>query len=219
MLYQILPSILSADAMQLGREIDAVINAGANQLHFDAMDNHYVPNLTFGPALCESIHKAYPDFPIDVHLMTSPVDALIHQFAQAGAARISIHPEATQHLDRSLQLIQDNQCEAGLALNPSTTIDCLDWCAHKLKFVLIMTVNPGFAGQIFIPEMTKKVAQIHERYPQLPICVDGGVSDQNIASIAAAGATQFVAGSAIFKSDDYAKTIQRMRAQLEKGAY
>lgn len=214
MTFQILPSILSADVTQLGDEVQAVMNAGADSIHFDVMDNHYVPNLTFGPAFCEALIKKFPKLPIDVHLMVSPVDALIESFAKAGAQRISIHPDATIHLDRSLQLIKAQGCEAGLVLNPATPIDVLSWSAHNLSFVLVMTVNPGFGGQKLIPEVMEKITQIRKHYPHLDICVDGGVTPDNIATLARAGANQFVAGSAIFHSSDYAKTIKSMREQL-----
>jgi ribulose-phosphate 3-epimerase len=207
----ILPSLLSADVMRLGQETEAVLQAGADMLHIDIMDNHYVPNLTFGPLLCQSLQQHFPTFPLDVHLMVSPVDALITPFAQAGVARISIHPDATIHLDRSLQLIKELGCKAGLAFNPSSPLDCLEWCVHRLDFVLIMTVNPGFGGQTLIPEMIEKIMTLHKKYPLLPICVDGGVSETNIYDLARAGASEFVAGSAIFHSDDYAKTIATMR--------
>jgi ribulose-phosphate 3-epimerase len=211
MAYHILPSLLSAELMCLGEEINAVMNAGADMIHIDVMDNHYVPNLTFGPLLCEAIHKRFGTLSIDIHLMTTSVDALIQQFATAGAARISIHPDATIHLDRSLQFIRDLGCQAGLVLNPSTSLDCLEWCAHHLDFVLIMTVNPGFGGQTLITNVIKKIELCSYRFPQLPICVDGGVTTANITALAFAGATQFVAGSAIFHSNDYAKTIAMLR--------
>lgn len=214
MIYTILPSLLSADMTRIGEEVNAVMDAGADAIHFDVMDNHYVPNLTFGPMFCEALIKRFPKLPIDVHLMTSPVDELIESFAKSGARRISIHPEATQHLDRSLQLIKSLGCEAGIALNPSTPIDSLKWCAHRLEFVLVMTVNPGFGGQKMIPEVLDKITQISQTYPTLNICVDGGVGIQNIAEIARAGANQFVAGSAIFNSSNYHKTIKSMREQL-----
>jgi ribulose-phosphate 3-epimerase len=214
MTYQILPSILSADLTRLGDEVDAVMQAGADCIHFDVMDNHYVPNLTFGPAFCELLIKRFPNLPIDVHLMVKPVDALIESFAKAGAQRISIHPDATIHLDRSLQLIHDLGCKAGLVLNPATPVDVLTWCAHKLSFVLIMTVNPGFGGQKLIPEVINKITQIRQLYPQLDLCVDGGVTTKNIATLAHAGANQFIAGSAVFNSDDYQQTIKKMREQL-----
>lgn len=212
--YLILPSLLSADVTRLGDEVDCVLKAGADFIHFDVMDNHYVPNLTFGPLFCEALVKRTPGIAIDVHLMTTPVDALIEGFAKAGAKRISIHPDATVHLDRSLQLIRDLGCEAGLVFNPATSIDLLPWCVHHLSFVLLMTVNPGFGGQKLIPSVINKIKQIHTLYPQLNIGVDGGVSSENIISLAQAGATQFVAGSAIFNSSDYQTTIKKMRAQL-----
>ncbi|MFT4059552.1 MAG: ribulose-phosphate 3-epimerase [Legionella sp.] len=214
MSYQILPSMLSADLTRLGEEVAAVKQAGADYIHFDVMDNHYVPNLTFGPAFCEALSKRIPDFPIDVHLMVTPVDDLIHAFAKAGAKRISFHPEATIHLDRSLQLIKDLGCEAGLVLNPATSIEVLTWCIHKLSFVLVMTVNPGFGGQKLIPEVISKISAIRQLYPQLDLCIDGGVTTKNIATLARAGANQFVAGSAIFNSANYQETIKLMRKQL-----
>ena len=198
--------------MRLGEEIDAVMTAGADMIHFDVMDNHYVPNLTFGPLLAEAIHQEFPNYAIDVHLMVSPVDELIKPFATAGAKRISIHPEATLHLDRSLQLIKDHGCEAGIVLNPATPIDYIQWCAHRLDFILIMTVNPGFGGQSLIQDLIKKVELCSHTYPEIPICVDGGITVDNIQSLAKAGATQFVAGSAIFKSSDYEKTISKLRS-------
>jgi ribulose-phosphate 3-epimerase len=214
MTYKILPSMLSADLTRLGEEVEAVQQAGADYIHFDVMDNHYVPNLTFGPAFCEALSKRIPHFPIDVHLMVTPVDELIQSFAKAGAKRISIHPDATVHLDRSLQLIKDLGCEAGLVLNPATPIEVLTWCAHKLSFVLVMTVNPGFGGQKLIPEIINKITQIRQLYPQLDLCIDGGVTLQNIATLARAGANQFVAGSALFGSANYQETIKLMREQL-----
>ncbi|WP_298626532.1 ribulose-phosphate 3-epimerase [uncultured Legionella sp.] len=214
MSYQILPSLLSADMTQLGDEVDAVMNAGADYVHFDVMDNHYVPNLTFGPAFCDALMKRFPQLPIDVHLMTTPVDSLIEAFAKARAKRISIHPDATVHLDRSLQLIRDSGCKAGLVLNPATSIDALTWCAHRLDFVLVMTVNPGFGGQKLIPEVINKITQIHQLYPHLGLCIDGGVTIENIAELARAGANQFVAGSAVFNSPSYQQTIKNMREQL-----
>lgn len=212
--YLILPSLLSADVTRLGAEVDAVLAAGADLIHFDVMDNHYVPNLTFGPLFCEALVRYKPNVLIDVHLMVQPVDALIEAFAKAGAKRISIHPDATIHLDRSLQLIKTLGCEAGLVLNPATSIESLSWCIHHLDFVLVMTVNPGFGGQKLIASMVDKIKQIHSLYPHLPICVDGGVTIDNIASLAQAGASQFVAGAAVFKSSDYKATIKQMRSQL-----
>ncbi|KTD20741.1 ribulose-phosphate 3-epimerase [Legionella londiniensis] len=214
MTYQILPSLLSADLLKLGQEIEAVIQADADMLHFDVMDNHYVPNLTFGPALCAHIRKQFTKIPIDVHLMTTPVDNLIQQFAKAGATRISIHPDATIHLDRSLQSIRENGCQAGLVLNPATSTEALAWSVHRLDFVLVMTVNPGFGGQSLIPELIPKIKVIKKNYPDLAICVDGGIDIGNIAQLAEAGATEFVAGSAIFNSIDYKSTIKEMRRRL-----
>lgn len=212
--YHILPSLLSADMTRLGDEVDAVMKAGADSIHFDVMDNHYVPNLTFGPAFCAALKKRFPTLPIDVHLMVTPVDTLIEAFAKAGAQRISIHPDATIHLDRSLQLIKNLGCAAGLVLNPATSIDVLTWCAHQLDFVLVMTVNPGFGGQKLIPEVLNKITTIQQLYPQLQRCVDGGVTIENIAKLASAGANEFVAGSAIFNSNSYEETIKKMRRQL-----
>jgi ribulose-phosphate 3-epimerase len=214
MAYYILPSMLSADLTSLGAEVDSVMKAGADFIHFDVMDNHYVPNLTFGPAFCEALIKRFPKLPIDVHLMVEPVDALIESFAKAGAKRISIHPDATIHVDRSLTLIKDLGCEAGLVLNPATPIEVLTWCVHKLDFVLVMTVNPGFGGQKLIPEIINKISQIRQLYPQLDLCIDGGVTTDNIATLARAGANQFVAGSAIFNSSNYKDTITTMRQRL-----
>jgi ribulose-phosphate 3-epimerase len=213
--YLILPSLLSANLMTIGEEVNAVMEAGADMIHVDVMDNHYVPNLTFGPMMCKSLRTHFPHLPLDVHLMVTPLDDLIAQFAKAGATRISIHPNATLHLDRSLQLIKDNGCEAGLVLNPATSENCLHECIHRLDFALIMTVNPGFGGQTLIPEVIKKIERIHQSYPHLPLCVDGGITPDNIAALARAGAVEFVAGAAIFNSTHYAKTIQSMRHALE----
>ncbi|WP_028387564.1 ribulose-phosphate 3-epimerase [Legionella fairfieldensis] len=214
MSFLIAPSLLSADMTRIGDEVSDVINAGADMIHFDVMDNHYVPNLTFGPSLCQALHKRFSELIIDVHLMAQPVDELIMQFAKAGARRISIHPDATIHLDRSLHLIRQQGCEAGLVLNPATLPDCLSWCIHRLDFVLVMLVNPGFGGQSLIPEIINKISWLKQKYPALPICVDGGVTIENIASLAHAGASQFVTGSALFSSDDYAQTISTMRQRL-----
>lgn len=215
--YLIAPSLLSADVLRLGEEVDALIQAGADLIHFDVMDNHYVPNLTFGPLFCAALHRRYPKMSLDVHLMTTPVDPLIIQFAQAGAKRISIHPDATIHLDRSLALIREHHCKAGLVLNPATSPECLRWIHHQLDFVLVMTVNPGFAGQSLIDAVIPKINWIKTHYPDLPICVDGGVCVKNIRDLAHAGATQFVAGSAILSTADYKKTIIQLRQQLELG--
>lgn len=215
MAYLIAPSLLSADMTRLGEEIEAVLAAGADMIHLDVMDNHYVPNLTMGPFICQALTSRFPKLIIDVHLMASPVDELIMQFSEAGAKRISIHPEATHHLDRSLQLIQQQGCQAGLVLNPASSPEYLKWCAHRLDFILLMTVNPGFGGQTLIPEVIPKIKAIHEAYPNLPICIDGGVSQKNIQSLAKAGASQFVAGSAIFSTRNYSQTIASMRKELD----
>lgn len=214
--YRIAPSLLSADFTRLGEEVTAVMDAGADMIHFDVMDNHYVPNLTFGPILCAKLHQAFPKVSIDVHLMTNPVDSLIVPFAKAGAKRISIHPDSTIHLDRSLSLIKENHCEAGLVLNPAVSPDCLQWCKQYLDFVLVMTVNPGFGGQKLIPEVIPKITWIRKHYPNLAICVDGGVNVNNIAQLAKAGACEFVAGQAIFASPNYSETIAEMREQLKR---
>ena len=214
----ILPSLLSADSLRLGDEVRALIHAGVDMVHLDVMDNHYVPNLTFGPGIARKLHQHFPKLGIDVHLMTKPVDALVNQFADAGATRISIHPDATIHLDRSLQLIQSRGCQAGLVLNPATPIDVLHWCIHRLDFVLIMTVNPGFGGQTLIPELIMKIKHVHDAFPALPLCVDGGVNPDNIAGLAHAGATQFIVGSALFNGTDYAQTIASLQQQLRKTA-
>nr|WP_242602790.1 ribulose-phosphate 3-epimerase [Legionella quinlivanii] len=214
MRYLIAPSILSADMTRLGDEVSAVLDAGADLIHFDVMDNHYVPNLTIGPFICQSLSKRFPQAIVDVHLMTNPVDELIKQFADAGAKRISIHPDGTIHLDRSLQLIKALGCEAGLVLNPACPPEVIQWCLHYLDFVLVMTVNPGFAGQKLIHPVIEKIRWLKSNYPLLPVCVDGGVQAENIALLAEAGATQFVAGSAIFCSNDYRSTIAAMRQQL-----
>lgn len=215
MTYPILPSLLAADLTRLGEEVDAVMQAGADMVHFDVMDNHYVPNLSFGPPVCSALHQRFKTLAIDVHLMTNPVDDLIHQFAAAGATRMSIHPDATIHLDRSLQLIKDKGCQVGVAFNPAASIEGIEWYAQHLDFVLIMTVNPGFGGQVLIPEVIKKIERLHHQYPELPISVDGGITTDNIKALAIAGATEFVAGSTIFHSKDYAKTIALLRTAAQ----
>jgi len=218
----IAPSILSADFARLGEEVDAVLKAGADVVHFDVMDNHYVPNLTIGPLVCKALmnhmQKAGIKAPIDVHLMVTPVDALINDFAKAGASWISFHPEASHHVDRSLQLIRDLGCKAGLVLNPATPIDCLDYVMDKLDLILLMSVNPGFGGQKFIPSTLRKLAEVRALIQasgrDIRLEVDGGVTVDNIGEVAAAGADMFVAGSAIFGSSDYAATIASMRKEL-----
>ena len=216
--YLIAPSILSADFARLGEEVNAVLDAGADVVHFDVMDNHYVPNLTIGPMICEALRNHKITAPIDVHLMVSPVDQLIKDFAKAGASYISFHPEATGHVDRSLQLIREQGCKSGLAFNPGTPIDCLEYLMDKVDVILLMSVNPGFGGQKFIPSTLKKLQQvrklINDSDYSIRLEVDGGVGISNIREIAHAGADMFVAGSAIFNSDDYAKAIAEMRSQL-----
>ena len=216
--FWICPSILSADFARLGEEVSAVIDAGADRIHVDVMDNHYVPNLTFGPLVCKALQKYGISKPMDVHLMVEPVDALIEQFAEAGAQCIVFHPEASKHVDRSLQKIKAAGCEAGLALNPATTIDCLQHVWDKIDRVLLMSVNPGFGGQAFIPETLNKARAVRQQIDQLDhmvrLEIDGGVKADNIAEIAAAGVDTFVAGSAIFGQDDYQAVIDRMRAAL-----
>lgn len=214
MKYHILPSLLSADVLRLGDEVEQIMLAGADYIHLDVMDQHYVPNLTFGPIFCDALAKRFPQIPIDVHLMTQPVDSLIEAFATAGAQRISIHPDATIHLDRSLQLIKSKGCDAGIVFNPATPIEVLPWCIHQLDFVLVMTVNPGFGGQKLIPQVLQKITEIRQRYPKLNITVDGGVNSDNIASLVAAGANEFVAGSAIFNHSDYQQTITTLRQKI-----
>ena len=214
----IAPSILSADFARLGEEVDAVLAAGAVLIHFDVMDNHYVPNLTIGPLVCEALRKSGVKAPIDVHLMVKPVDRIIPDFAAAGATYISIHPEATEHVDRSLQLIREHGCKAGLVFNPATPLDWLDHVLERLDLVLIMSVNPGFGGQEFIDAVLPKIATVRGVLDRagrpIRLEVDGGVKVANIGRVAAAGADTFVAGSAIFGSKDYKATIAAMRREL-----
>ncbi|OZY86218.1 ribulose-phosphate 3-epimerase [Cellvibrio mixtus] len=216
--YKIAPSILSADFARLGAEVDAVLEAGADFIHFDVMDNHYVPNLTVGPMVCKALRNYGVTAPIDVHLMVEPVDELIVQFADAGATYITFHPEASRHVDRSLQLIKDRGCKAGLVLNPASSLEQIHYVMDKLDMLLLMSVNPGFGGQKFIPYVLDKLRAARTLIDAsgLPIRleVDGGVGLANIGEVAAAGADTFVAGSAIFNASDYKAVIAEMRAQL-----
>ena len=216
--YLIAPSILSANFAKLGEEVDNVLAAGADIVHFDVMDNHYVPNLTIGPMVCQALRKHGVTAPIDVHLMVTPVDALINDFAKAGASWISFHPDASTHVDRSIQLIRDAGCKAGLVLNPHMGLESLQYVLDKLDFVLLMSVNPGFGGQSFIPSTLKKIralrALCNERGLDIRIEVDGGISAKNIAEVAVCGADTFVAGSAIFNAPDYKGVIADMRREL-----
>ena len=214
----IAPSILSANFARLGEEVDNVLAAGADWVHFDVMDNHYVPNLTIGPLVCEALRRHGVKAPIDVHLMVKPVDRIVPDFARAGASLISFHPEASEHIDRTLQLIRDSGCKTGLVFNPATPLDYLDYVLDKLDLILIMSVNPGFGGQSFIPEALEKLrrarAIIDRSGRAIRLEIDGGVKIDNIADIARAGADTFVAGSAIFGQKDYAATIAAMRKAI-----
>ena len=221
MAFRIAPSILSADFARLGEEVRAVAAAGADLVHFDVMDNHYVPNLTVGPLVCAAL-QPISKLPLDVHLMVRPVDRIIPDFAKAGASIISFHPEASEHVDRTIALIRENGCKAGLVLNPASSLSCLDYTLEKLDLVLLMSVNPGFGGQQFIPSVLPKIAEVRKRIDAVRkmsgkdiwLEVDGGIKTDNIADAARAGADTFVAGSAIFGSKDYAATIRQMREKL-----
>ena len=214
----IAPSILSADFARLGDEVNAVLKAGADWVHFDVMDNHYVPNLTIGPLVCEALRKHGISAPIDVHLMVKPVDRIVPDFAKAGATLISFHPEASEHVDRTIQLIRSHGCQVGLVFNPATPLSWLDHTLDQLDLVLIMSVNPGFGGQSFIPSALDKLRAVRERIDRsgraVRLEIDGGVKADNIGEIARAGADTFVAGSAIFNTKDYAATIAAMRAAI-----
>ncbi|MDX1381347.1 MAG: ribulose-phosphate 3-epimerase [Xanthomonadales bacterium] len=215
----IAPSILSADFARLGHEVNQVLEAGADWVHFDVMDNHYVPNLTIGPMVCKALRDHGVSAPIDVHLMVEPVDELAARFAEAGATLISFHPEASRHVDRTIQTIREAGCRPGLVLNPATPVEVLDWVLDSLDYVLLMSVNPGFGGQSFIPYVLDKLRAVRERIEAsgrpIRLEVDGGVKVDNIGEIAAAGADTFVAGSAIFGADDYKQVIGKMRAEIE----
>ncbi len=218
--YLIAPSILSANFARLGEEVDTVLKAGTDIVHFDVMDNHYVPNLTIGPLVCEALRKHGITAPIDVHLMVKPVDRIIVDFAKAGATYITFHPEASEHIDRSLQLVRDQGCKSGLVFNPATPLDYLKYVMDKVDMILLMSVNPGFGGQSFIPATLPKLREARQliQHSGLPIRleIDGGVKVDNIRQIAEAGADTFVAGSAIFNTPDYKATVAAMRAELAK---
>lgn len=216
--FLIAPSILSADFARLGEEVENVLKAGADVVHFDVMDNHYVPNLTIGPMVCQALHDYGISAPIDVHLMVKPVDALVPQFAKAGASIITFHPEASEHVDRTLSLIHEHGCQAGVVLNPATPLQVLDHIMDKLDVILLMSVNPGFGGQSFIPHTLEKLRAVKQRIEQsgreIRLEVDGGIKTDNIAEVAQAGADMFVAGSAIFNQPDYKAVIDQMRSEL-----
>lgn len=218
----IAPSILSANFAKLGEEVDNVLKAGADIVHFDVMDNHFVPNLTIGPLVCEALRKHGVTAPIDVHLMIEPVDRIIPDFAKAGASIITFHPEASTHIDRTLQLIKDQGCQAGLVFNPGTPLHYLDYVMDKIDIILLMSVNPGFGGQSFIPSALGKLREVRKRIDEsgrnIRLEIDGGVKTDNIREIKTAGADTFVAGSAIFNQPDYKKVIDEMRAELAKAA-
>jgi len=218
----IAPSILSADFARLGEDVQAVLDAGADIVHFDVMDNHFVPNLTIGPLICEALRKHGIEAPIDVHLMVEPVDRIIPDFAAAGASYITFHPEASRHVDRSLALIRDEGCKSGLVFNPATSLTCLEYVIDKVDMVLLMSVNPGFGGQKFIPSALDKLREarkiIDASGREIRLEIDGGVKVDNIGEIAAAGADTFVAGSAIFGSSDYAATIAAMKDEIARAS-
>ena len=218
--YKIAPSILSADFANLGKDVSDVIEAGADFIHFDVMDNHYVPNLTIGPLVCESLRNYGIASPIDVHLMISPVDEIIPDFAKAGADYITFHPEASKHVDRTIKLIKDNGCMPDIVLNPATNVSVLEYCLDQIDMVLLMSVNPGFGGQKFIESTYEKISEVKEMIdavnPNIRLEVDGGINTNNIGKIAECGADTFVAGSAIFNSENYKKTISQMREIISK---